>query len=168
MNEDTPQNESTAPYVLCVGDIITDAFVKLSEDHAKVITDDKGYKRLSFELGAKLPYDEADIVEAVEEICEWDEDLCLVVADARARVDDDGFLQWLERTRHCVDRGDCGLDLRDRRRLGPLLWLDLRRRTVGLRRVEKVLPCLAIVHNVEEDCLCNTGCFGHWTSLMSS
>jgi sugar/nucleoside kinase (ribokinase family) len=54
------------PYILCIGDIITDAFIKLSEDHAQVITDDKGYKRLMFELGAKLPYDQVDIVQAVE------------------------------------------------------------------------------------------------------
>lgn len=54
------------PKILCVGDIITDAFIKLSEQYAEVITDDKGYKRLSFEMGAKLPYDEADIVKAVE------------------------------------------------------------------------------------------------------
>jgi ribokinase len=52
--------------ILAVGDIITDAFIKLSEDYAKVETDEKGYKRLSFELGAKIPYDQADIVEAVE------------------------------------------------------------------------------------------------------
>jgi ribokinase len=54
------------PYILCIGDIITDAFIKLSEEHAQVITDDKGYKRLMFELGAKLPYDQVDIVQAVE------------------------------------------------------------------------------------------------------
>lgn len=54
------------PRVLAVGDIITDAFIKLSEDYAQAYTDDKGYKRLSFELGAKLPYDSVDIVEAVE------------------------------------------------------------------------------------------------------
>lgn len=54
------------PYILAVGDIITDAFIKLSEDFAEVHTDDKGYERLSFELGAKLPYDDVEIVEAVE------------------------------------------------------------------------------------------------------
>jgi len=54
------------PSMLMIGDIITDAFIKLSEEHAEVHTDDKGYKRLTFELGAKLPYDEVDIVEAVE------------------------------------------------------------------------------------------------------
>ncbi len=54
------------PHILAIGDIISDAFIKLSEEHAEVITDEKGYKRLSFELGAKLPYDHVDIVEAVE------------------------------------------------------------------------------------------------------
>jgi len=58
--------ETHVPHILAVGDIITDAFIKLSEKHAEVTTDDKGYKRLSFELGAKLPYDEVEIVEAVE------------------------------------------------------------------------------------------------------
>jgi len=55
-----------APRVLAVGDIISDAFIKLSQDSVQVYTDDKGIKRLSFELGAKLPYDDVDIVEAVE------------------------------------------------------------------------------------------------------
>jgi ribokinase len=54
------------PRVLCVGDIITDDFIKLSEAHAEVTTYDKGYKRLSFELGAKLPYEHVDKVKAVE------------------------------------------------------------------------------------------------------
>ena len=55
-----------AARVLAVGDIISDAFIKLSEDAVQVYTDDQGVKRLSFELGAKLPYDGVDIVEAVE------------------------------------------------------------------------------------------------------
>lgn len=62
----TTKQNGSAPYILCVGDIITDAFIKLSEDYAQVTTDEKGYKRLSFELGAKLPYDSVEIVEAVE------------------------------------------------------------------------------------------------------
>ena len=64
--EPTIQNSRKAPRILAVGDIITDAFIKLSEEHAEVVTDEKGYKRLSFELGAKLPYDSVEIVEAVE------------------------------------------------------------------------------------------------------
>lgn len=54
------------PQILCIGDIITDAFIKLDENYAEVMSDDKGYKRLSFEMGAKLPYEKADIVKAVE------------------------------------------------------------------------------------------------------
>jgi len=65
INVQTPRAEH-GPSMLMIGDIITDAFIKLSEDHAEVHEDDKGYKRLTFELGAKLPYDEVDIVEAVE------------------------------------------------------------------------------------------------------
>lgn len=58
--------DTNAPYILAVGDIITDAFIKLDEDYAKESTDKDGYHRLSFELGAKLPYDSVEIVEAVE------------------------------------------------------------------------------------------------------
>lgn len=64
-NEEPDMNGQT-PHILCVGDIITNAFIKLSKDHAEETTDEQGYKRLSFELGAKLPYDQVDIVEAVE------------------------------------------------------------------------------------------------------
>lgn len=62
----TASSDDKTPYVLAVGDIISDAFIKLSEDHAKVETDEQGYQRVSFELGAKLPYDEVEIVKAVE------------------------------------------------------------------------------------------------------
>lgn len=58
--------KSNVPHVLAVGDIISDAFIKLSEDHAEAYTDEAGYKRVSFELGAKLPYDDVEIVKAVE------------------------------------------------------------------------------------------------------
>ncbi len=56
----------SGPHVLCIGDIVSGAFITLSEDYATVSTDDKGYKRLSFELGAKLPYKELQEVKAVE------------------------------------------------------------------------------------------------------
>jgi ribokinase len=56
----------SVPRVLCIGDIVSGAFVNLSEDYADVTTDDKGYKRLSFELGAKLPYKGIEEVKAVE------------------------------------------------------------------------------------------------------
>ncbi len=63
---DGAHEPTKTPRVLAVGDIISDAFIKLSEDSVQVSTDDEGNKRLSFELGAKLPYDGVDIVEAVE------------------------------------------------------------------------------------------------------
>lgn len=55
-----------SPHILCVGDIISGSFITLSQEYVQVATDDKGYKRLSFELGAKLPYEHLDVVRAVE------------------------------------------------------------------------------------------------------
>lgn len=54
------------PRVLCIGDIVSGAFITLSKDYVQVTTDDKGYKRLGMELGAKLPYDDLYEVRAVE------------------------------------------------------------------------------------------------------
>lgn len=54
------------PHILCVGDIISGAFISLNKDYAEVTTDGKGHKRLSFEYGAKLPYEKLEIVKAVE------------------------------------------------------------------------------------------------------
>jgi len=54
------------PRILCIGDIISGSFITLDEGFVEVATDDKGYKRLSFELGAKLPYKQLDVVKAVE------------------------------------------------------------------------------------------------------
>lgn len=65
MSENQPSG-AKMPRMLAVGDIITDAFIKLDENYASVFTDENGYKRLSFELGAKLPYESVDVVEAVE------------------------------------------------------------------------------------------------------
>jgi sugar/nucleoside kinase (ribokinase family) len=56
----------SGPRVLCIGDIVSGAFITLSKDYMQLSTDDKGYKRLSFELGAKLPYDDLYEVHAVE------------------------------------------------------------------------------------------------------
>lgn len=53
------------PYILTIGDIVTDAFIALREDMAEVTTDDHGAKRLSMEFGSKPPYDHVDIVQAV-------------------------------------------------------------------------------------------------------
>lgn len=51
--------------VLCVGDIFTDVFIKLSEDEARIETDRDGSKRLSLPFGNKPPYDRADVVTSV-------------------------------------------------------------------------------------------------------
>lgn len=54
------------PRILCVGDIISGSFITLSKEDVEVTTDDRGYKRLSLELGAKLRYEHLDVVRAVE------------------------------------------------------------------------------------------------------
>lgn len=53
------------PYILAIGDIFTDAFIKLNEDVARIDTDENGEKRISLPLGSKPPYDGVDIVRAV-------------------------------------------------------------------------------------------------------
>ncbi len=58
-------DDSNSPYILAIGDIFTDAFIKLNEDVARVDTDDDGSKRLSLPFGSKPPYDHVDIVQAV-------------------------------------------------------------------------------------------------------
>ena len=55
----------TAPYILCIGDIFTDVFIKLLEDEARIDTDKDGGKRLSIPFGNKPPYERADIVTSV-------------------------------------------------------------------------------------------------------
>ena len=57
--------EGKAPSVLAIGDIFTDAFIKLNEEVARVDTDPDGSKRISLPLGNKPPYDGVDIVRAV-------------------------------------------------------------------------------------------------------
>lgn len=51
--------------VLAIGDIFTDAFIKLNEDEARVTTDENGKEWLSVEFGAKMPYDYVDLVRSV-------------------------------------------------------------------------------------------------------
>lgn len=53
------------PLMLAIGDIFTDAFIKLREDKARIDTDPDGSKRLSMEFGSKPPYERVDIVQAV-------------------------------------------------------------------------------------------------------
>lgn len=51
--------------VLAIGDVVTDAFVKLLDDQAWVYKDDKGNKVLAMPYGMKVPFDHAEVVEAV-------------------------------------------------------------------------------------------------------
>lgn len=53
------------PYILAIGDIVTDAFITLLKEEEKVTKDDKGVRQLSMEFGTKLPYDHVDVVQAV-------------------------------------------------------------------------------------------------------
>lgn len=59
------ENTVSGSYVLAIGDIFTDAFIKLNEEVARVETDENGEKRLSLPLGSKPPYDGVDIVQGV-------------------------------------------------------------------------------------------------------
>lgn len=60
-----PTKQLEKPVILAVGDIFTDAFIKLREDKARIDTDPDGSKRLSVEFGSKPPYERVDIVQAV-------------------------------------------------------------------------------------------------------
>lgn len=51
--------------VLSVGDIVTDAFIKLKEEFAFSYKDEKGMDVIAMELGSKLPFDHTEIKEAV-------------------------------------------------------------------------------------------------------
>ncbi len=50
--------------VLCVGDVVTDAFIKLLDDQAKATKDEDG-KWLTIPFGVKIPFDHAEVIEAV-------------------------------------------------------------------------------------------------------
>ncbi len=50
--------------VLAVGDVVTDAFIKLLDDQAKMSKDEDG-KWLTIPFGVKIPFDHAEIVEGV-------------------------------------------------------------------------------------------------------
>lgn len=52
------------PDVISIGDIVTDAFIKLFEDQAVTYENDQG-KWLSMPFGTKLPYDHVEVIEAV-------------------------------------------------------------------------------------------------------
>lgn len=68
LDEDYPavqHNQTRVGSVLAVGDIFTDAFIKLNEKVARIDTDPDGSKRISLPLGSKPPYDGVDIVRGV-------------------------------------------------------------------------------------------------------
>ena len=50
--------------VLSVGDVVTDAFIKLLDNEAKVIKTDDG-PRLTMAFGTKVPFDHAEVIPAV-------------------------------------------------------------------------------------------------------
>ena len=50
--------------VLSVGDIVTDAFIKLIDNQAKVTKDDNG-KWITMPFGVKIPFDHVEVLEAV-------------------------------------------------------------------------------------------------------
>ncbi|HYH36076.1 MAG TPA: carbohydrate kinase family protein [Candidatus Saccharimonadales bacterium] len=52
------------PDVISIGDIVTDAFIKLYDDQAVAYKNDKG-KWLSIPFATKIPYDHVEVVEAV-------------------------------------------------------------------------------------------------------
>ncbi len=58
-------NKNPIPLMLAIGDIFTDAFIKLREDKARIDIEPDGSKRLSMEFGSKPPYEGVDIVQAV-------------------------------------------------------------------------------------------------------
>ena len=51
--------------VISVGDIVTDAFIKLLHNEARLFLDEQGKKILGMEFGTKLPFDYAEVIEGV-------------------------------------------------------------------------------------------------------
>jgi ribokinase len=51
--------------ITSIGDIVTDAFIKLEDDKAKTYVDDAGAKWLAMPFGTKLPFDHVEVVPAV-------------------------------------------------------------------------------------------------------
>lgn len=51
--------------VLSVGDIVTDAFIKLEDDQARVTKDDHGNKFITMPFGVKIPFDHVEVLDAV-------------------------------------------------------------------------------------------------------
>lgn len=57
--------QSNTPRILFIGDIFTDAFIKLSSDVAHVEKDKMGNKWLNIPFGGRPPYEEVEIVQSV-------------------------------------------------------------------------------------------------------
>lgn len=85
--EEQGQTQS-APYVLCIGDIFTDVFIKLLESEARIDTDADGSERLSIPFGSKPPYERADVVTSVGP----SPNAAVSIARLGARV---GLMSWL-------------------------------------------------------------------------
>jgi ribokinase len=51
--------------VLSIGDIVTDAFIKLADDKAWTYVDEHGRKILAMEFGTKTPFDNSEVIKAV-------------------------------------------------------------------------------------------------------
>ena len=64
-HHDMKSDETRAPKIIAIGDIFTDAFIKLRDDSARIDTDEDGTKRLSLPYGSKPAYDHVDIVKSV-------------------------------------------------------------------------------------------------------
>ncbi len=56
---------ASTPTMLCIGDIFTDAFIKLSEDVAHVDKASDGMKWLNIPFGGRPPYEEVEVVQSV-------------------------------------------------------------------------------------------------------
>lgn len=57
--------DSNKPKILAIGDIFTDAFIKLGDETAKIFKDDDGSEWLAVPYGRKPPYERVDIVKSV-------------------------------------------------------------------------------------------------------
>lgn len=53
-----------SPEVICVGDVVTDAFIKLLDNQAYAYTNENG-DWLAMEFGSKLPFDHAEVIAGV-------------------------------------------------------------------------------------------------------
>jgi ribokinase len=51
--------------LISVGDMVTDAFIKLFDDQAITYVDEHGRKMIAMEFGTKLPFDHVDVIEGV-------------------------------------------------------------------------------------------------------